>query len=174
MTDLRFPLLVVPVGIPGCGKSTFASTCVNAGLLGPSQVISTDAIRLALCGDIADQSRNGEVFEYAYEAMKTSLDLDLTTFADATNVTAKAQAQMKNLSIDTGHGALGSQILWVDFLISFEEACERNAARRQPVPDEVMASMYLHYSSIDWDDLARWGIVCSPAGAIEYMKLAVA
>ena len=56
------PDLIVLMGIPGSGKSTWAEQYVfrcDASFT----IVSSDAIRKQLCGDVNDQSRNVEVWE---------------------------------------------------------------------------------------------------------------
>jgi predicted kinase len=92
------PALYIPVGIPGCGKSTFAEK-----VLPLAHVISTDKIRAAL-GDVTDQSQNDLVFERFHTTVRDYLELSLPgamIYADATNLTRSAREILRAIAADT-------------------------------------------------------------------------
>ncbi len=74
------PTLYVTIGIPGSGKSRWAQTKTDAIL------VSTDAIRQELCGNITDQTRNAEVFDVAHAAIRCHLLAGHNVVFDATNL----------------------------------------------------------------------------------------
>jgi predicted kinase len=159
-------IIFAPIGIPGCGKSTFINRLVKAGKFPASSVISTDEIRLALCGNLSDQSRNGEVFAYAEEAIVATLLSGRDAYYDATNLTAGSRNRILHLAEQVP----GTDVAWIDFDVPFDVCCERNAARPQPVPDDVMNRMLLLHSAVEWSDLARSGVICTPTAATELME----
>lgn len=130
------PSLYVPVGIPGCGKSTFAEKVLSS-----AHVISTDKIRAAL-GDVADQSKNDLVFERFHATIRDYLELslpDALVYADATNLTRSAREILRGIAADTKSPV---------HLIIFDngaEAVRRNAKRERVVPEAAMIRMLDNY-----------------------------
>jgi protein phosphatase len=80
------PCLVVLVGPAGSGKSTFAARHFAA-----DEVVSSDALRQAIAGAAADQSRNRAVFRALHQAVERRLADGRTAVVDATNVEAHAR-----------------------------------------------------------------------------------
>lgn len=74
-------LLTIMVG-PSCGgKSTWATTYGA-----PDEIVSSDRLRRIYCGDVADQSRNNDVFTALHRLTKARLDCGLPVIIDATNL----------------------------------------------------------------------------------------
>lgn len=129
-------VLHIPVGIPGCGKSSF----VNA--INCPYVVSTDAIRERIAGDANDQSRNGDVFTEYYDSIQANLMACRpyeSVFADATNLEASSRAMLRTIA-----GVARART----HLILFRnpaQAITRNAQRERVVPDDVMLKMIEKY-----------------------------
>lgn len=129
--------LYIPVGIPGCGKSTFA-TSFGLGDY-PAVVVSSDAIRESL-GDVNDQSKNGAVFAAFHELIDFYLFRNgVDVFADATNLDFRARQTLRGLA-DHAH-ATTHLILFANL----DEAILRNRKRDRVVPDDVMTRMIGKY-----------------------------
>jgi predicted kinase len=120
-------VLHIPVGIPGCGKSTFATT---HGV----PIVSTDAIREQM-GDVNDQSRNDEVFDRYHRALEQHLLAGQSVFADATNLDNFARAKLRDIAAK--HGAQTNLIVFKNL----GQAIHRNQARDRKVPSDVMLRM---------------------------------
>lgn len=71
--------LILFVGIPGSGKSSFAKTLDHA-------IVCPDRIRKILTGDVSNQTRNKEVWELTHYFLEEALKNGTTVVLDATNV----------------------------------------------------------------------------------------
>lgn len=131
---MREPNLFIPVGIPGCGKSTWAET-----FLPDVVVISTDAIRERM-GDINDQSRNGEVFQRFHQGIRVHLAHDNDVVADATNLDARARRELVEIAKEQ------KAKVHLVYFSNCDQAVIRNAARLERiVPHDVMTRMLDKY-----------------------------
>ena len=89
--------LYIMVGASGSGKSTYLSRPTNGyAPLYPNQVISSDDLRLELCGDMRDQSKNDHVFNTAHALINTRITHGLDTWFDATNIRRKDRLAVVN------------------------------------------------------------------------------
>lgn len=129
--------LIIPVGIPGCGKSTYGRLHYPH-----AAQISSDAIREEL-GDVNDQTQNDRVFEIYHERIRDNLELgtwNAQVYADATNLTLRARANLLQIA---------SECRPVDLhLLVFanaDQAILRNARRERVVPPEAMLRMLEQY-----------------------------
>jgi predicted kinase len=75
--------LLLPIGISGSGKSTYIDQLAadNSNVV----VVSPDAIRRELTGDVSDQTRNKEVFKIAHERAAAAIRDNKLVVFDATN-----------------------------------------------------------------------------------------
>ena len=74
--------LIIMIGIPGCGKSTYAQAMEDANTV----VISSDIIRKELLGDEQDQNNNALVFSTLYAKSREFLKKGKDVVIDATNI----------------------------------------------------------------------------------------
>jgi predicted kinase len=126
--------LIIPVGLPGCGKSTWPSSWD-----GNWAVISTDEIRIQLTGDVNEMRRNDEVFDLFHDYIKASLGEGSTVYVDATNLRDFARATLR--AIANLHDVPVHAIVFTNT----EEAVTRNLARDRVVPADVMARFALQF-----------------------------
>lgn len=82
-------LLTLMVGPSCAGKSSWLKTMVDSGKVHPSHIISSDQIRLDLCGDFRDQSKNEAVFAALHALVAMRLKHGMDTIVDATNLKRK-------------------------------------------------------------------------------------
>ena len=81
--------LIFLVGLPGCGKSTYASE----NLAIDCEIFSSDKIRFELFGDENNQSDNNLVFSTLFERARNALKNGKNVVIDATNVDINERAQ---------------------------------------------------------------------------------
>ncbi len=122
--------IVLMIGLPGCGKSTWAAAQGwNA--------LSSDGIRLLLSDDVTNQTIHARVFAVLRFLLRQRLAIGRPlTCIDATHLTREerkpyfAIARWFNASIEA-----------VYFDCAFSVAVERNRKRARQVPEDVMAQM---------------------------------
>jgi predicted kinase len=119
--------LIVLVGLPGSGKSTWAGR-QSAG------VLSSDAVRALLTGDAGNQSVNRLVFPTLHFLLTMRFKAGAeTTILDATSLTAKERKAWVRPA-----RALGGEVEAVFFDTPLAVCKQRNVARSRVVPEEVM------------------------------------
>ena len=119
--------LIVLVGLPGSGKSTWAE---RQGV----SILSSDAVRALLTGDAGDQTANRLVFPTLRQMLATRMNAGAeATILDATSLTAKERRAWVRAA-----EALGCEAEAVFFNTPLAVCKARNAARSRVVPEEVM------------------------------------
>ena len=122
--------IVVLVGLPGSGKSTYVEQ-LGAG------VLSSDTIRKLLADDEAIQTIHDRVFQTLRYLLRHRLELGRpVTYIDATNLTP----QERRPYIGIGK-TFGCTLEAVYFDVPLAVCRERNRARQRVVPDEALDSM---------------------------------
>lgn len=133
--------LFLPIGIPGCGKSTFASRVLMHNNL---RVVETDAIRedLVKAGrlqSVNDMSRNKEVFAKFHAYIEDHLLDGFDVFADATNLTSSARHKLRQIA--DLRGAEIHLFIFTNLLA----AVNRNRKRDRVVEPEPMVRLLGQY-----------------------------
>jgi len=121
--------LVALVGPSGSGKSTWA-----AARFGSDAILSSDAFRMQVAGDAADQAATADAFKVLHSVARARLRRGLLTVIDATNLTEGARRSLLRLA-----GKAGRPVVAVVFDVSLERCLAQNAMRPgRKVPEAVV------------------------------------
>jgi predicted kinase len=153
------PLLVL-VGPPGAGKSTYAKRYFR-----PTQVVSSDAIRAMVCDDPNDQEGTPEAIEALHTIVGGRLRLNKLTAVDATNRTPEQRLRLCELAMRWCRPKFA-----VVFTAPLDVCLARNARRRgnRRVPadwvtetHEMIAGTFA--PALDWMPESFDGVLFVPA-----------
>ncbi len=122
------------IGIPGCGKSTFAEKYSKKSNI---EIVSTDAIRMANPGILEE-----EVWPRVYFRIGELLNNNLDVIYDATNITPKVRKRLvDNVSVHCDKFEVVAYYFNVDWRICHDRVKERNNDPNEHyLPVEVVES----------------------------------
>lgn len=122
--------IVVLVGLPGSGKSSYLEQLGVTGL-------SSDGIRLLLADDATDQTIHERVFQTMRYLLRHRLAIGReATYIDATNL--RPEERKPYIGIGKSYGC---RLEAVFFDVPLEVCRARNAARHRVVPQEALVKM---------------------------------
>jgi predicted kinase len=129
LAKLSKPRIILLVGLPGSGKSTWAESKPG--------VLSSDALRELLADDPDNQAIHARVFRVLRDILKHRLELKRPlTYVDATNLTPYEREPYVKLA-----HRFDCKIEAVFFDVPVEECLRRNRGRARVVPDQVIRKM---------------------------------
>lgn len=138
------PTLILCVGIPGSGKTTYAEKYVKEH---PNAIhISSDRIRAELWGNEAIQGDNNEVFSLMQSRAIEALNNGLSVVYDATNITRKDRSYI--IALCPKFAKIECHIIWAPI----ETCIERDAARERTVGKEVIDRMLKRFQPVWYDE----------------------
>ena len=143
--------LVVMVGPPGCGKSTFIK---NQPLKGNH--ISRDKIRFSLLEDGETYfGKEDLVFKEYVKQIQESLDAGCRTYADATHLNEKSRNKVLN---SLGNLVKNININVIYFDICAAVCCQRNALRsgRAEVPENTIINMMYRFQAPTFNEKYKY------------------
>jgi len=133
------PELVMMVGIPGSGKSTYVQQLKEKGY----EVINPDAIRFELTGDMADQSQNKRVWDLTYERLVKLLKSGRNAVLDATNVNLSNRRKFMNaVKEEVPNVVFKAIVVNVDKEEAIRRVQKRVSEGGLDIPSDVMDRMY--------------------------------
>lgn len=138
------PMLVLTIGVSGCGKSTWAAA---SGLA----VVSSDLIRAELFGDEAVQANPALVFDVAHARVIDLLKQGKSVVFDATNVASWARQALLD-KVDA-EGICCKKVAVV-FNVEPQRALEQMLHRSRQVPADVVEHQWEQLKS-DYGDISR-------------------
>ena len=169
-------MLVVTVGLPGSGKTSWVDDFIAENQGQAIDVISSDKIREEVFNDIEDQNHNSEVFDLMKRRTKESLSQGHIAIYEATNISSKRRrALLKELNkyYDTAICLFKYKRLI---------ACQiDNEKRDREVPSDVIDRMYRNFEIphknegfdeiiVDFDEKTNLYLSNKSKGGIGFLK----
>lgn len=139
--------LYFTVGPPGSGKSTWVKK--NYPMV---TRVSSDEIRVELCGNMVDQSRNSEVYDIAEERLRHYLSEGKQVVFDTTNLKFEKRKRMIDLA-----RSLGAHVVCLFFTTTYENCILRVKHRPElSLAKEIVDEMYAEFdytSAYEYDKI---------------------
>ena len=142
------PELILVIGLPGSGKSTWVREKYDYARLfqGKTTILSSDQVRQELFGDENDQTHNEEVFQYIKEVAVGRLKMGHRVIVDATNLTRKSRKSITDY-VEQQLGGFYDYgfIKFVVIATPYYKCLENNRKRSRQVPEYVIERMYKQF-----------------------------
>ena len=145
--------VIMMIGVPGSGKSTWALNYVLEHPNDEVQIYSSDFYRLMLFGDENDQTHNNEVFSAMYQDIRKAYQDGVDIIIDATNLSYKDRTRTRN-------SLRGVPITHCVILATPIEKCiERDSHRSRTVGEEVIKRCVCKFEIPTYDEIPSIEIV---------------
>ena len=169
-------MLVVIVGLPSSGKTSWVKEFIEENQGKTIDIISSDKIREEVFNDIEDQNHNGEVFDLMKRRTKESLSQGHIAIYEATNISSKRRrALLKELNKYYDKAIC---------LFKYKRltACQiDNEKRDREVPSNVIDRMYRNFEIphknegfdeiiVDFDEKTNLYLSNKSKGGIGFLK----
>ena len=143
------PRLILLVGIPGSGKTTYARKYMKR----ESNTIhlSSDSIRAELYGDESTQGDPAEVFSLMQKRAVEALNNGNDVLYDATNVTRKDRASIINIS--PKFAKIEAHIIWAPIEVCIERDISRDRTVGNVVIDKMLKRFQAPYYNEGIDEI---------------------
>lgn len=138
------PKLIVLVGVPGSGKTTYAKE--YARTYNKTVHLSSDLIRAELYGDESIQGDPAEVFSIMQKRAVDALHSGKNVLYDATNMTRKDRLGI--IAACPRHAQIEAHIVWAPI----ETCIVRDANRERTVGQEVIDKMLKRFQAPYYDE----------------------
>ncbi len=131
IASLPHPMVVVAVGVPGSGKSTYLKPLAEqVGMVR----INLDDLRKWLLRDATNQSFNPQIWQIAKLAITTALSAEQSVVVDGMNTQRKYREE--EVAFYRSGGA--KTVIALVFNTPLEICLQRNAARSRQVPETAI------------------------------------
>ena len=138
------PSLILLVGIPGSGKTTYAGKYIKENY--NTIHLSSDLIRKELWGSEATQGDNNEVFSLMQSRAIDALNNGQSVVYDATNITRKDRSYI--IALCPKFVKIECHIIWAPI----DTCIERDTARDRTVGKEVIDRMLKRFQPVYYDE----------------------
>jgi predicted kinase len=145
LTEKKIPILIITLGIPGSGKTTWKKGFIQRNNNFIS--ICPDDYRKELTGDISNISKDYFVWEKVYNDLDTMLCNNKDVVFDSTACNIKTQEKIEEIA-----KKYKTYIFYKIFYISLEDAKIRikndilNGEDRSNVPEPIVDNMYKNFN----------------------------
>jgi len=156
------PSLILLVGVPGSGKTTYAKKYISEYPRTPVH-LSSDKIREELYGNESIQGNPAEVFSLMQKRAVEALNDGNDVIYDATNITRKDRASI--IGVCPKFAKIEVHIIWAPI----ETCIERDAARERTVGKEVIDKMLKRFQAPYYDEGIDEITVIFPDGFKEFL-----
>lgn len=143
--------LIVLIGIPGSGKSSYAQTIAKVYSQESEEnyvVCSSDAVRARLYGDESIQGNPNTVFTHLHNEVRENLENGVNVLYDATNVSRKSRKNIIKLGKSIPNTKIEAHVVWAPI----ETCIKRDAERDRHVGKEVIDKMLRRWETPWYDE----------------------
>ena len=135
------PHLLLPIGLPGSGKTTLARVLVSKGVLDQRDIVSTDALRASHGWRHDTQPHDDAIFDHAEGLVLGAATSGQTAYLDATNLFRDRRQRLIAAA-----QAASIPVLLIEMTCPPHECRKRNSARLRPIPPHVMDELERYWT----------------------------